>query len=222
MREFEKKFKVPTKFLVKCGSFDEEKIHRTVNSPIQLVYAGKLYCNRWKTLAMMADAVKIINEQTGNKKIVLNIYTRDAVTKKQDKLLNDGINSIIHGGVSAEELTRVYHRSDVALHIEGFDLKNRLLTKDSFSTKVMDCLSSGCAVLAVCADIHAAGQYLRAQDAAMVASSAKEISEILERISDDPRTVTKYAEKAYLCGVKNHERKNIQAMLRADLESALR
>jgi hypothetical protein len=85
MEEFAREFKVPTKFLVKCGAFLPEKIHTQVNDSIQLVYAGKFYCNRWKTLAMIANAIRKINQETGKQSFVLNIYTRDKVSKKQNR-----------------------------------------------------------------------------------------------------------------------------------------
>ena len=81
MKEFQKEFGVKTKFLVKCGTFDENKIHQNVNQPIQVVYAGKLYCNRWKTLKMLAEAIGKVNNDYGKTMIQLNIYTADDITK---------------------------------------------------------------------------------------------------------------------------------------------
>lgn len=222
MDEFAKEFSTPTKFLVKCGKFEEGKIHKSVNNPIQLVYAGKLYCNRWKSLAMIAKAITKINSESGVTKLTLNIYTRDRITKKQNLLLNDGKNSIIHGGVPGSELPEIYARADVALHVESFDLKNKLLTKDSFSTKVMDCMASGCAVMAVCWKDHAAGRYLKDKDAAMVANSYVDIEKIITDISGNSDIVLQYSKKAYDCGVCNHTRENIQEMLRCDFERIIK
>jgi hypothetical protein len=221
MREFGKHFKTPTKFLVKCGAFDEGKIHTGVNETIQLVYAGKLYCNRWKSLAMIAKAIREINEAAGQDRLALNVYTRDKITKNQNALLNDGRHSVIHGAVPASQLDGIYAKADVALHVESFDLKNRLLTKDSFSTKVMDCMASGCAVMAVCWSGHSAGIYLKSRDGAMVANSYGEIKECLSRMSENPDTVIHYARKAYYCGVENHERADIQRMLISDFERVI-
>ncbi len=149
---------------MKCGVFGEKKVHNDVHNPIQVTYAGKLYCNRWKTLKLLADAIKRINLEYDKVKIQLNIYTADEVTSTQNKYLNDGVHSIIHGKIAANLLPQIYKKSDIVLHIESFDKKNRLLTQDSFSTKVMDCLSSGCAVMAICWKGHAAFQYLKKED----------------------------------------------------------
>ena len=216
MKEFQKEFGVKTKFLVKCGTFDENKIHQNVNQPIQVVYAGKLYCNRWKTLKMLAEAIGKVNNDYGKTMIQLNIYTADDITKKQDRVLNDGVHSIIHGCVPATELPSIYEKSDIVLHFEIFYKKNRLLTQDSFSTKVMDCLASGCAVMALCWEGHAAYQYLKKMNAAITASSNEEIYLKVRKLVQNPEIVCKYAKRAYECGKKNHQRRDIQKMLRDD------
>lgn len=221
MREFEKKFGTETKFLVKCGKFESEKVHTQVNSPIRLVYAGKLYCNRWKTLAMLADSIRRINEEYGRCVFCLDIYTGDQITEKQNALLNDGVVSTIKGFISAEELKTVYDKADIALHVESFDLHNRLLTQDSFSTKVMDCLASGCAVMAICWDGHSAYQYLKKQGSAFTASSEEEIYSCLKIMAENPVVVKEYAWKAFQCGMQNHSRDVIQKQFISDFTSII-
>ena len=218
MKEFAKEFGVEMKFLVKCGDFEKEKIHQQVGQPIQLVYAGKLYCNRWKTLAILVEEIEKVNAKYDKEKVKLNIYTTDRITKKQNQMLNNGTSSIIHGAVPGSELPKIYNNSDVVLHIESFDLKNRLLTQDSFSTKVMDCLASGCAVMAICWKGHAAYQYLEKKDAALVADSREKIRLLLERMVSNVNVILEYSQKAYLCGQENHQREQIQDMLKRDFE----
>ena len=58
MRFYNKKFGINTKFLVKCGEFSEKLIHKTINTPIRLVYAGKLYCGRGATLCLLTEVFK--------------------------------------------------------------------------------------------------------------------------------------------------------------------
>lgn len=216
MKEFEDKFGVKTKFLVKCGMFEQSKVHKQVHSPIQIVYAGKLYCNRWKTLGMVSKTLREINNEFGEVRIQLNIYTADAVNTKQNELLNDGVNSIIRGCVPPSDLPGIYNASDIVLHVESFDMRNRLLTKDSFSTKVMDCMASGCAVMAVCWEGHAAYQYLKISDAAITASSQEELAEKIRILVENPEVICQYASKAYSCGKRNHQRENIQKMILDD------
>lgn len=221
MQEFEDKFSVPTKFLVKCGNFDLNRVHRQVNQPIEVVYAGKLYCNRWKSLSLLAKEIKRCNQDIGQVRVRLNIYTKDKITRKINRQLNDRQNSFIHGSVSSQELKEIYAKSDIALHVEGFDLKNRLLTQDSFSTKVMDCLASGCAVWAICWEKHAAGVYLKKNDVAFVSNSVDEIQQTLNALIKDGCLVTEYAYKACEFGLENHDRKVIQTQFMEDFNKVI-
>ncbi len=221
MQEFKQKFQSNTKFLVKCGEFSKHKVHQHVNNPIQMVYAGKLYCNRWKTLSLIAETIRTVNVRRGAVKIHLNIYTGDQITKEQNRFLNDGTNSTVHGKISATQLSAIYAGSDIVLHVESFDLRNRLLTQDSFSTKVMDCLCSGCAVMAVCWDGHAAYQYLKKKDTAILASNEKEILKQIEKIAAEPSIISEYALKAYQCGKNNHQRNFIQKMILEDFNRVI-
>ena len=47
------------KILQKCGVLSSsEYIERKVNAPIRIIYAGKLYMNRWKTLVDIVEVLK--------------------------------------------------------------------------------------------------------------------------------------------------------------------
>lgn len=219
-KEYNQIFNIPTKNLLKCGVFTKEKTHSYVNKPIKIVYAGKLYCNRWKSLSEIGKALKIINKD--EVKMTLEIYTKDKITRKQAKYLDDGRNIFIRGPVGQDDLKRIYSKSDILLHVESFDLKNRLLTRVSFSTKIIDCLASGCAVMAMCWEKHAGFKYLKKEDAAFMISDKKDIYSILKRITENPKLVTEYANKAVECGIKNHKKEFIQEMLYKDFESILK
>lgn len=214
MLEFSSKFNVKTKFLVKCGDFQEENIRLAVNHPIKLVYAGKLYCNRWKTLGMLSKCLQEINKD--QVKMVLYIYTKDFCNKRIRKCLHDGKSSFLMGAIDGDQLKRVYSECDIALHVESFDLKNRLATKYSFSTKVMDCLSSGCAVMAICDRRHAAFEYLKENDIAFTASNKQELQKMLFDIIQNDRKIIEQSQKAYSFGLKYHERSVIQKELMED------
>ncbi len=216
MQEFRDEFGVETKFLVKCGRFDREKVHTQVHDPIRIIYAGKLYCNRWKTLAMLAKAIAQVNEQYACPAVTLHIYTRDVISKKQNRLLNDGVHAIIHGPVSGDQIPEIYRNGDIALHVEAFDRKNRLLTQDSFSTKAMDCLSSGCATMVISWEGHAAYRYFLKQDAAITAASYDEVRQRLETIVQERTLVLTYAHRAYELGIQAHQHGTVREQLRND------
>lgn len=217
---YSKIFKVPTAVLLKCGEFSADKVHTKVNSPIKIVYAGKLYCNRWKNLTEIGRALERVN--CNDVKMVLEIYTKDKVSKKQFVQLNDGKNIFLRPPVSPEKLKEVYDNADIALHVESFDLKNKLLTKLSFSTKIIDCLASGCAVMAMCWEKHNGFLYLKKQDAAFTISSKTQVYEVLKNISENPELITKYAQKATICGMNNHQKEIVQKKLFDDFNNIIK
>jgi len=212
---YQRKFGIPTGLMFKCAYPNEELLHNTVYSPIRLVYIGKLYCGRWKTLALLGEEIAKINKN--GVKIVLDIYTRDTLTKKQQKSLNDGKNIFVKGSAKPEQIKEIYKNSDIVLHIESFDLKNRLITQHSYSTKVVDCLSSGCAVMVVGWKKHSACVQLKENNSAFVLTNKKEISDTLSKIANEDNTILEYAKLAMSDISNNHSRSVIQNLMYEDL-----
>jgi len=217
--EYRKIYKMRTKTLFKCSDFSPNVMTKVINEPIKLIYAGKLYCNRWKSLVEIVKALKKINED--ETKMILEIYTKDKLTKQQKKLLDDEKNSFMKGPVSSEALKEIYRHADIALHVESFDLKNRLLTKYSFSTKIIDCLSSSCAVMAICWNRHAGYIYLSKEDAAFCVDSYEKIGVTLQRICDKPELINEYAKKAAECVMRNHKREVVQQNMYNDFNEII-
>ena len=212
---YESEFNCRCKLLQKCGEFDNRRyVDKQIHKPIRMIYAGKFYCNRWKMLIKITRIIREINKD--EVKIVLDIYTKDIPNKIQNKYLNDGRNSFIRGAVSQEELKIKYEESDIALHVESDDLRNRLLTKYSFSTKIIDCIFSGCAVMAYCWNQHSGLTYLKKENAGICISSQNDLKSILNRFVNNPALISEYSKKAYACGINKHSRKEIQNMLLLD------
>ena len=215
----EKDFSANMRILRKCGIFDKRYEKDKVNDVIRMVYAGGIYLNRWKTLGKIADAIRVINKN--GQRMRLDIYTSNPLTEKMSKKINDGVNSTVHDIVSMEDLMNIYHRSDIAIHAEGFDLKNRLIVRYSFSTKIVDCLDSGCAILAVCDQKQAGYAYLKRNDAALCISRIEDVEDELRRIADNPGILVEYQKKAFELGRKNHLKTNVQKMIKNDFEKSI-
>lgn len=205
------------KILRKAAPYVNVQNDKLVNSPIRIVYAGGIYLNRWKTLKMLVDALKEINKD--GMKAILDVYTANEITSEISKALNDGINSIIHHSVSQSELAQIYQKSDIALHVESFDLKNRLLVRMSFSTKIVDCLSSGCAIMAICDSKQGGFEYLNSENAAICVSNIEEIKQALSRVIEDKHLIMEYANNAKQCCIRNHDVNKIEEMIKRDFEN---
>lgn len=214
--EYNRKYGIATSTFFKCGNFTDKFEPREPGSPIHLVYAGRLYCNRWKSLAQIGIALKQLNVK--GIRMVLDIYTTEKLSSVQKKALSKENFVYVKGRVTPEELVQIYQRADIALHVESMDKKNRLLTKVSFSTKIIDLMSSTCAIMAICWEQHAGLKYLKEKDAAFCISCYDEILPKLQQICDHPELIREYALKAYECGRKYHNKDIIKNQIKTIFE----
>ena len=182
---------------------------KTLHSPIRLIYAGGLYIDRWKVLAQLGAAIKKINGQDGLK-IQLHIYTGTPLSKRQRRKLHNGRDFILHEQVEPYDLDEIYRNSDLALHCESLSLRKRYITRLSFSTKITDCLKSGCAVMVIAWKEHTGLKYLEKHGAAICVESKSDIEPVLNKLISQPGTISAYAELAAALGQKNHDINTIQ------------
>ncbi len=220
LEEYQPVLNVPMKILTKSGNFDKEpEFKEKYVFPIKLIYAGNLIYNRYNTLAKLVKVIEKINQD----KIYfqLDIYTQTPITKELKEMLHDGRNSYLNGKISSEELKEKYTKSDILLHVESFDIKQKLLTRISFSTKIVDLLHSGRAVMAICWDQSSPYKYLSREDAAICISDLSDIESELLRIKNNPQLLREYAEKAWKCGDKNHNQIETTNMIKKDFLSLM-
>lgn len=209
--EIIKQYGVPSSTLYKCTECKPIKEKET-NSPLKIVYAGRLYCNRWKTISAIGDALMVLNEDSVKSEVF--VYSQDQLTTKQKEALSP--NKFIHfmGATHPSNLPSIYQDADVALHVESFDKKYRLDTMHSLSTKIIDLMSSTCAILAICWEQNNGWNYLKREDAAICISKTEEILPTLREIVSKPQIIKDYAKKANECGRRNHSKEHIQEQIR--------
>ena len=210
--EYEQIFRKPMKVLCKSAVFSEPLPKSS--TPIRFIYAGGLYLNRWKVLCALADVIKRVNCQKLN--VQLHIFSASKLSKRVVAKLNDKTQTFLHNQIPYDELMEAYRDSDVALHVESFDLKNRLMTRLSFSTKIIDCLSSGCAVLAVGPRSQAGIAYLKENDAAICINDLKDLEITIKELVRCPDKISVYSKKAYRLGVTKHNQQEISEQIRQD------
>lgn len=212
----EQNFNANMKVLCKAGTFDKEFLKHKVNKPIKIIYAGGIYLNRWKTLKLLVDAIRDI-DSTGQS-FTLDIYTNNPLSAEMNKAINDRVVSTVHPVVKANELKDIYHKADIALHCESFDIINRLKVRLSFSTKIVDCLDSGCAVMAICDPKQAGLAYLKRNDAAICITQPSSLEIELNNILQHPDILLNYQHKAFELGNKNHQASQISKSITTDFE----
>ncbi len=214
-KEFRKALGVESSVLYKGGDFTKALEEKKLSKPIQMVYAGRLYCNRDKTLLSIARAIARINRE--EVKITLEIYSRDRPGRRVRDAFNDGRSVFFKGFVSAEILRRIYKETDIVLLAESFDLRNRLLTKYSFSTKTIDCLASTCAVIAVGPLSNEGIRYLKKNRGAICIGKKEEIYPVLSHIVSHPDKIEVCRRNAWRLGIKAHRKEEIRQCLHRDI-----
>lgn len=203
------------KILNKCADFNKEHKASDIHKPIQIVYAGNLHLGRWKTLQKLAEAIKAIN--TEEEKIKLDIYTGKSVSVKKLNKISIHPSITIHNFVPYKQLLEIQKEADILLHVESFNLKERLITYLSFSTKIVDFFELGKCILAIGWKESAPVKYLTDKDAALVISNLQEIKSKLELIINNPEIIIEYGEKAWNCGENYHEKLVILESFKNDL-----
>lgn len=210
-REYHAEFGVDTSTLFKCGNFQDEYWPKELEEPIRMVYAGRLYCKRWKSLAEIGKALRTVNSDGVH--MVLDIYTQDTLNDEQRATLSAENYIYVKGSVNQRQLREVYRAADIALHVESLDMKFRLATRVSFSTKIVDLMASTCAVMALCWEQHTGYKYLKDKDAAFCVSRYEDILPLLRQICANPQLINDYARKAWACGKANHSKAEIHRQL---------
>lgn len=178
--------------------------------PVRFIYAGGIYYGRDEVLIRIAEAL----QRCGGR---LDIYTNSPLSHRAACALNNGRSSFVHAAVPFSDLRARYAESDVAVHVESFRPKPRQITRLSFSSKIADCLSSGCAVLAVCAGCNTGLQYLRRMDAAVCVDTMRGVDDAVRMLVDSPALIDEYAGKALRCAAENHDPEKTRLRLRRDL-----
>lgn len=215
-KDYEKSFHKTCSVLTKGADFSEPPAFKgQYNTPLQLVFTGNIALNRWKSLKLIADALESINKE--GILAQLRIYTATSITKKMDKALNRGESSFLMGSVPASEVADIQEKSDILVHVEALDLKNKLTVRQSFSTKIVDYLKVARPILAVGPKDVASIEHLIRNDCATVASNRKELEDKLRAVLSNEFELNRLAQNAYECGKRHHNKQDIQTMLMNDL-----
>ncbi len=216
--EYEKTFDKPFQILTKGLDFSEEpKCKLEYNKPLQLVFTGNIGVNRWKSLAIIAETLKEINAD--GIKAQMKIYTATPITPKLEKTLNVEGASEIMGFVESSKVAEIQLNADMLIHVEAMDLKNKLLVRQSFSTKIVDYLKSARPILAVGPKDVASIDHLIRNGCAITADNKEELKGKLLTYINDTNKMTDLALNGYDCGKKFHDNQSIKQMLYDDILS---
>ena len=195
--EYEGIFHVSMKIMRKNAAA-AYKTH-SFKSPYHMIYAGGLYLGRLKTIEMIAEEISKMNSDKST--VIFDIYSNTALTSEERTRLQTNNGVSMHSSVPYDELIQKYRESDIALHAESFESRYSDYTRLSFSTKIVDCLQSGAAVLAVGPKNNAGITYLEREKAAVCCTDANDIGSSMKALIDD---LPYWQRQAELCIQRNH------------------
>jgi hypothetical protein len=218
--EYKTCLKKDCSILYKGYNFTDAFEVKKIGNPIKIVYTGNLYGDRWKTVALLCESLKKINQN--DIKIQLYIYSATPLLKSQIRKLSIKDTTFFRGGISAKEVIEVQKKADILLHVESFTLKGSMTARLSFSTKIVDYFTQQKCIIAIGHSRCSSIKYLRRNDAAIVIDDKSKIFGTISNIVDDSNILPTYAIKSWQCGVENHQISKIQSTLRADLEKITR
>ncbi len=209
--EYDRVFKTDSVVLTKGIDFSNISFEpKPLNSPIKMVYTGKLIIGRWLSLSKIAEVLGEINEKEN--KIELDIYTTDILTDEQQKLLNRN-GCQVKGSLTLSEVQKVQKEADVLVFVESLEKKYKYTARLSFSTKITDYLKNGKCIFAIGDEDIAPIDYFKRYDSAVTATTYDEIEEKLNMLVSSPQIITDYAQRGFLCGKQNHDKKVMDKLL---------
>lgn len=186
------------------------------NKQVKFIYAGGTYLGRDKILYRIAKALQELKDE-GVLDYKFDVYTNSLFPDKYQNILNFNI----HKSITSQELAQRYLESDFAFHVESFDRKYAYQTRLSFSTKIVDCLGSGCTTIAVCPSLNAGWQYLKANNAAYCIDDIEDVKNELRKLLTNDLLRDSINKNAKKCLIENHDINLIRQRLYKDFYSVV-
>ncbi|MGE6416067.1 hypothetical protein ACQKDD_18045 [Planococcus kocurii] len=214
-KEYDSSLKINSRVLNKGIKFKpiillEEK----ENEPYKLVFTGNIYSGRWKVLVEIGKVLDKLN-----KPCVLKIYTQNLLDSKMKKAFSSIKSIELMGGIPAEKVEFAQLEADILIHVESFNLKEKFLTRLSFSTKLVDYFERGRCIFAVGWKNAASIEYLKENNAAVIVDNLKDLETNLRELLESPEEISKFSIRARELGEKNHRIDSTRKLLKNDLIS---
>ncbi len=195
--------------------FDIGEYSLPQNKEPNITYFGNLGVGRVESILDVATALRDIKPN-------LKIYVYGNANEEKIDLMKNHPNIEYRGYVDQQKLRTIREEADVLLQVESFDKKIVPKLKFAFSTKIAQCLCSGRCLLSYAPKDMAATQYLIDNDCACIATSFEELKMALKKLLTEPELIQRYAQKAKLTAIKNHNVKNNSQKLRLLIEESIK
>lgn len=208
-KEYKKLFNKDSILAVNMSkSIRDKTLEEKKDGSFNLVYAGGLHFNRYKTLNLLAKSIKKYNDNPSKiGKAYLKIYSTQNPSKTILKYLNIEDASEYCGGLNNKELKKVLNSCDIPVHVESFDNSSIESTRLSISTKIPEYLSLGKPILAIGPSQVASIKYL--EDTAFCITDKSNIYLELIKLLEDENARNELSIKSLMKFNNNHSKEFI-------------
>lgn len=193
-------------------------------SEMNFVYTGNYGGERGQQLVILA---KEINNHLirRDKKAVFSIYSNTVVEDKIKTALSQYSFVKLYKGVDSVQVYKIQKNANFLIHVEGFSKKAIAETRMSFSTKLIDYMSTMKPIIAIGPSNINSIEVLKRYGLAYIATNRAEIGAILDRIMDRNLQEERKIQQnviAYLNSYRNLNtiQKSIYERLKSTLENA--
>lgn len=218
-READEFFGIDSVVLTKPLSSEPSVNYGELTKPIKMLYTGNLYIGRDRTLLRLVNSLK--EQENASENFKIEVYTQ---TRLSEEIKNELSCSFctINEPISQNEALEKQRKADILLFLEDIDGKDSKVARLSFSTKTTDYLSAGKCIFAI-GDIDAAPiEYLKENDAAIVASNDEEIKNAIQLIASNNNILVEYANNSANLGILKHNKKKIIDTFYKTIEDVLK
>lgn len=208
-------FNINCKVLTKPIKSNEGFVLYEPHNPVKILYTGKLIIGRFDTIKFIGEALNEINKN--GVKAILDVYTTTHLNEEQLNFVGKYVN--ILGAIPQMQVAEKQSQADVLLFAEAVGENSNKMARLSFSTKITDYFGSGKCIFAVGSNDTAPIEYLKDEDAAVIAVTKEQILSQLSALIENTEIIKEYAKKAYDCGQRNHNEEKIKNLLFETLNS---
>lgn len=189
---------------------------------VNFLYAGNLGLNRWKVLHEIGIALKEI-VQENDIKINFEVYSIERPQKEILKALTIENIMTYKGSLDSEELLKKRNESDILVHVESFDKKNKYITRLSVSTKIPEYLVSKRCILAVGPKNVASIRYIEDNDLGVVITTnqKKQMKEKLIELVTNSTKRTNYANQSLDIIEEKHNAAKTKNLVQLEVKNAV-
>lgn len=191
------------------------------NDSLTIVYAGNLLCGRLDIIQKISDLIEDYSFNN-NKKINFEIYSNTHLSSIEVSRLSDNKKcTFFMGRKPYEDIKKRLSGSNLVLFAESFIKSEIIKTKYSFSTKIIDYLQSGSAIVSVGPSEIASIKYLKRIPGVFVIDNLDSLKSELTYVLDNNQNYNKRAEQIFLFAKEKHDPIKLKNELRMLLSQAV-